>query len=815
MTQSELFSIAKKMKKFNISFNPIPACIEKKRPFGKWAGDSYTMEKDFATREKWGNGTCNLGLLVSSDYIVVDVDNKPPAVKGGKHYSLETGLDDFNRLCQLEETLPVTLTANTPSGGKHYYFAFTGKPGETELKNWTACMTLNENLIAVDIRVKGGYVMCSPSKKPTGKYTWATSNEYKVEMAPLPNWILKNILDATKKNNTHFESQRFTKEPLLNFDLDTEDITRFKKSEFWQDCFKISGQPDANNIYRITATKPYDCAVCERRHVKNTNHPFLVKNRNQLRFVCRPGAGNNVVIEPDWIQIWEDFNPVYNDIVRRLDYTDHSIAEVLFQEIKDTVIATAKMEVWMIYEQETGVLREEKRNVIMRPVIEKANKQFEELMRICSTLAKGCVTDETWSQRSATCSKIVQALKTYRCKNDILGSLYELVRDSRNDKKINSHGHLLHCTNGTFNLNTGKFGIGNANEYSTKSTLLPYIPFSEHPIEKQETVRKFFADIMLDDVEMITFLLKVLSSSLNARIKFQFFFFFVGRGSNGKSLLIKLMKKSLGDYYAKIPAAQVTKPNANAQGSTPALMTLLHARAAFLTELEDRTIYTEFLKMLAGADAFSGRNHYEGQVEIPATAKAFIAVNDLPNILDKTKGFWRKLVLINFDASFVENPSENNPKERQLDEDYEDKLLACADTFLSLLVSVHMNEYEKEGIGRKVQPQKVLDAGKAYEYSQNLPLQFYDLTCKVHADSFATTKRVQSAFTDFCKAKAVTKTSELVRHLETLLDERHPPANSRRQVNNKITGMKNVRAWIGFKVDEQRWSLESEDEADD
>ncbi|KAJ3001782.1 hypothetical protein HKX48_002714, partial [Thoreauomyces humboldtii] len=261
MSQSSLFIIAKKMKKANGSFNPIPASIATKRPLGKWKGNSYMMERDFAARERFGNGKSNLGLLVSNDYIVLDIDNKPPSVRGEKRkWSDDSGVKDFEKLCEEHDELPVTLAQNTPSGGKHLYFSKTGKEDEAALKNWSSCMrSADGKLIAVDIRVQGGYVMCAPSCNAHGKkYAWTTEKGYSVPMAPFPNWILKNIMGTVNMEKQHLERQIYSSEPCNNFYIDDEEITAFKQSKYWQDCFRIAPTPDENNIYNITATAPYD-----------------------------------------------------------------------------------------------------------------------------------------------------------------------------------------------------------------------------------------------------------------------------------------------------------------------------------------------------------------------------------------------------------------------------------------------------------------------------------------------------------------------------------------------------------------------------
>lgn len=343
MPQTELFRVAKKMQRANPSFIPIPASVEKKRPLGKWSGNSYLFESDFPKRERW-EPNCNLGLLVGDDYIVIDVDNKTPAERSkSKSYSENIGLQYFQELVGENEPLPRTLTCTTPSGGKHYYFSLSGKQGEDLLKNWTTCMTHNDTLIAVDIRVRKGYVMVPPSRKGIKRYMWDTKEEFNVPMAPLPNWILKNILESQRKHPNHFEAQEFSEESASNEKVTNDDVEMFRKSDYFQPCFSIALSMKQHNMYIVTAGKPYQCSICSRQHRNNTNHPFLVRKDGVLRFVSRPGKGFNRIIEKDYKGMYDKFEPKdIKQLVENEDITNRAVSAGLHKRLKDTVFPTAK-----------------------------------------------------------------------------------------------------------------------------------------------------------------------------------------------------------------------------------------------------------------------------------------------------------------------------------------------------------------------------------------------------------------------------------------------------------------------------------------
>ena len=84
-----------------------------------------------------------------------------------------------------------------------FIFKLTGAKGEDKLTNGNYCMQFEKKVIAVDIRMSGGCVICPSSNKIDSDKRYKWENDCKVPIAPLPDWILHNILDtcASKKTN--------------------------------------------------------------------------------------------------------------------------------------------------------------------------------------------------------------------------------------------------------------------------------------------------------------------------------------------------------------------------------------------------------------------------------------------------------------------------------------------------------------------------------------------------------------------------------------------------------------------------------------
>ncbi|SCY80879.1 DUF3987 domain-containing protein [Paracoccus tibetensis] len=88
--------------------------------------------------------------------------------------------------------LPDTVTAGTPSGGRHLYFQC---PDDVRIYNSQGAV-----LPGVDVRGEGGMVLAPPSVKPgvSAPYRWINApGEYLI--AECPAWLLKACLEASAK----------------------------------------------------------------------------------------------------------------------------------------------------------------------------------------------------------------------------------------------------------------------------------------------------------------------------------------------------------------------------------------------------------------------------------------------------------------------------------------------------------------------------------------------------------------------------------------------------------------------------------------
>jgi Bifunctional DNA primase/polymerase, N-terminal/Primase C terminal 2 (PriCT-2) len=93
------------------------------------------------------------------------------------------GVDGFAALHKLP-ALPLTLTAQSPSGSRHYYFRY---PTTCDIRN-------SANVLGpgIDVRGEGGMVVAPPSIRKDGAYIWLNA----LLVAEAPEWLLDALTPA-------------------------------------------------------------------------------------------------------------------------------------------------------------------------------------------------------------------------------------------------------------------------------------------------------------------------------------------------------------------------------------------------------------------------------------------------------------------------------------------------------------------------------------------------------------------------------------------------------------------------------------------
>ena len=281
--------------------------------------------------------------------------------------------------------------------------------------------------------------------------------------------------------------------------------------------------------------------------------------------------------------------------------------------------------------------------------------------------------------------------------------------------------NILVFNDGVFDFGTFTFGTGHPDVPVTMKVTQPFIPYDADNDHVKFLMQ--FMEAILPDASVRDYMLKVMGICLTLDTSLQLFWVLTGTGSNGKGRLMNLLEECLGTYYQAVSPAMLTRKRESANEANEALMALVKARLAVFQEPEaGEVIQAGTVKAITGEDTLSSRVNYGKQTKFRPKFKSFLVANDLPATSEATVALFRRVRIINFPTSFVEEPKL--PHERQIDYQLDKKLKAAAPHFIAVLIH-HYERFVKEGLK---EPTSVRDSTKKYQNDNDVIKQFKDET---------------------------------------------------------------------------------------
>lgn len=208
----------------------------------------------------------------------------------------------------------------------------------------------------------------------------------------------------------------------------------------------------------------------------------------------------------------------------------------------------------------------------------------------------------------------------------------------------------------------------------------------------------FFSDICCGDNDLIDYHKRFWGYSMTGEISDRSVHMFWGNGRNGKSTLIELFQKIMGEEYFKACSEKVMMATDQSSSTAPELTRLRSARFAVLSETgKTEELNSTRIKTLTGGDNIVARGLYQDEIQFKLQANFAILTNNKPNFDVKDQAMIDRIKLVPFLARF-----ENTPENR----DYINELMTtCLDEFFSWFVDGAYEWYN----GKSLVPCKVMD----------------------------------------------------------------------------------------------------------
>ena len=411
--------------------------------------------------------------------------------------------------------------------------------------------------------------------------------------------------------------------------------------------------------------------------------------------------------------------------------TDFDFAKVLKQMFGNQFVCVAyKNDMWYQYEQhrwkpmECGVKLKYLISTDMHDVYQ------DKILACTGQFNIYDQEDDFWNEtekRVNTMSKICTTLKDNGKKDKIMKEARILFYDNKFIENIDANEYLLGFENGIVDFKEKIFRNGYPHDYVSKSTKINYIPLDE--IKKCPKKSKQIGEItnfmkqLFPDENLCKYIWELLASCLIGINYNQTFNIFMGIGSNGKSLLLKMMKNILGEYYELLPLSYITQKRTGVGQASSEIAKLQGVRLTGTNESSENDKFNEgVIKELTGGDPIQARALWKDSITFVPQCKVILATNNLPEITATDEGTWRRIRQIPFESRFVNNPVHDDPLhpyQFKKDMTLETKINNWNETFMAMLVDI---VFKTNGIVNDCE--KVLASSNEYRSGQDVIIKF-------------------------------------------------------------------------------------------
>ena len=318
--------------------------------------------------------------------------------------------------------------------------------------------------------------------------------------------------------------------------------------------------------------------------------------------------------------------------------------------------------------------------------------------------------------------KLIQSLRNMPFRSCILKSIRTFFYYEGLLKVLNKNPSLMGCSNCVIELTDTKAikRQGKPEDFITKKIGVPYMSnYSfDHPDVK--FVIKYITQVF-PELEIRNYMYKDFASMLYRRNSEKLFRVWIGDTNGSKSILQKIIKRWLGDYYCDVPEEVYSGKKMNSSGPSPELAQMEDAAVGFTAEPDDDVpLKGAKIKGFTGGDSFYARGCGLDGGSIEMTAKNIMVLNVVPDITGMDEASKNRFMMIPFEGRWLKPEEEKKTpiaetfeeqvkaKVYRMDPRFEENIprLAAALNWLSIH---NYTKYRKEGLVRPSYIEKYMD----------------------------------------------------------------------------------------------------------
>ena len=378
---------------------------------------------------------------------------------------------------------------------------------------------------------------------------------------------------------------------------------------------------------------------------------------------------------------------------------DFDIATILYHLFKDQyVCCSVKSNIWFRYYSHRWI-KSDSGTTLRRAISEDLRNAYSakafKLSQAMNALPEGDERVVNIQKRISKVMDVVGRLSKTHDKQNIMTEAKELFYDGDFLKNLDTNPYLLCFKNGVFDFKEKMFRDGKPEDGISLSTLIEYKAINRNDDKTMKIVEEIqdFMRKLFPREELERYMWDHLASTLIGTASNQTFNNYIGNGQNGKSVLIKLMSMSLGEYKGDVPITLITaKERTKVGGTSSEIVELKGIRYAVMAEpTKNDEVNEGMMKMLtSGVDTLQGRAPFMPEtVRFMPQFKLAVASNVYMKVKSQDHGTWRRFRIVLFESLFTENPTEGDtekPFQFKLDKNLDERFDYWKEIFMSLLV---------------------------------------------------------------------------------------------------------------------------------
>jgi putative DNA primase/helicase len=237
-------------------------------------------------------------------------------------------------------------------------------------------------------------------------------------------------------------------------------------------------------------------------------------------------------------------------------------------------------------------------------------------------------------------------------KLSLISDLLNLTRDfqSKSSDYIQPNRDLICLANGALDTKTGNLIEHNPSHYLRTKSNIEWTPDA-----RCDRWLQFLDEIFANDTdksEKIAFVQKWIGYCLTTDNSQHKFVWMVGSGGNGKSVLLAILSHLVGSENitnAAIEELGKTFVRAELEGKLVNISSEMSASA---------TMADSYLKAIVSGDTVQAERKYQSPFSFKPFVKLIAATNHLPRLLDLSEGFFRRAIILTFNAHFSEEKKD-------------------------------------------------------------------------------------------------------------------------------------------------------------